>query len=202
MSEVLVKDEKQALQRIKNLGGIGAILTCLNFIPYSGILLLIAGFVFLIVAFYQASQLSQDKRIFHRYITAVAIGWIGLFALAILGVILFLPFMRHSANFDNSAIIRVAVFLLFWLGVMITGAYFQAQSYKLMAENFGVVYFKWAGNLLLWGAVTAILLVGFVLIFLSVIFLIIAFFSLPDKMPPEQNSQAIIKESDKGGQGQ
>ncbi|TYT24505.1 DUF996 domain-containing protein [Dictyoglomus thermophilum] len=54
------------------------------------------------------------------------------------------------------------------------------KSFSLLSNLTNINYFNTAGNLYLWGAITAPLLIGGILFIAADIILAIAFFNLPD----------------------
>ncbi|WP_081428042.1 DUF996 domain-containing protein [Dictyoglomus thermophilum] len=55
------------------------------------------------------------------------------------------------------------------------------KSFSLLSNLTNINYFNTAGNLYLWGAITAPLLIGGILFIAADIILAIAFFNLPDQ---------------------
>jgi uncharacterized membrane protein len=75
----------------------------------------------------------------------------------------------------------IAGLLVLWI-TLIIAAYFLRKSYNKIASGTHTSMFHTAGLLYLIGAVTAIVLVGFIIIFVAFILQIIAFFSMPETL--------------------
>lgn len=71
----------------------------------------------------------------------------------------------------------MAIFLILWISGIIS-AIFLRKSFDKIAELMKVDLFKTTGTLNLIGAVTAIILVGFLIQLVAVILQVISFFSL------------------------
>lgn len=95
-----------------------------------------------------------------------------------------------STIFENGVVI--ATILLFILSTIV-GYYFWYQSLKKLAAKTGVDYFRIAGLLYFIGAITSIILIGGLVIFVAWIFHIVAYFNLrPEnfEIQPEQAQEA------------
>ncbi|NIN52834.1 MAG: DUF996 domain-containing protein [Nitrososphaeria archaeon] len=187
------------LAQAKTLGGIGSILVVLSFIPYAGPVLGIVGFVLTLIAVKYISDSIDDKSIFNNMIVAVILGIIGL---AIGALVVFASIFRFiglgflSGEFGPSFqpselppgdiigfIAALAIGLvLFWIFFLIS-AIFLRRSYNSIAARLNVGMFRTAALIYLIGAALAIILVGFILIFVAEILQIVAFFSIPEQAP-------------------
>jgi len=76
--------------------------------------------------------------------------------------------------------------------LLIIGVYFFKKSLDDTGNTFNISYFKTAGLLYFIGAILTFILIGAFIILIANIFLIIAFFSLPEQYAqPSQTQQQI-----------
>lgn len=96
----------------------------------------------------------------------------------------------------TGAIACVLGLIVGWI-VMIVATLYLRKSYDRIAEYTKVDMFKTTGLLYFIGAITLIVLIGFLILFIAKILEIVAFFTLPDTLPaqtttpltPQQQSQ-------------
>ncbi|HYY92628.1 MAG TPA: DUF996 domain-containing protein [Candidatus Dormibacteraeota bacterium] len=158
-----------SLSNAKTLGGVGGILV---FIP--GVSLV--GWILILVALKDISEVLQDKTIFDDALVA------GI--MAILGsVVLFF------VAFSPAVIFRPLAFPLIWAAVAlfavfaIISAVFLKRAYDKIAPRLNVQSFTTAGLLFLIGTITTIIFIGFLILFIALIFQVIAYFSIRDQPP-------------------
>lgn len=190
------------LSQAKTMGGVGAILMLLGFVPTVGWVLGLAGAVLVLIAIKYISEIVADPSIFRDMIIAIVLACVGL----IVGVAVILAAVFQAiglgiitpgiAGFTPptglptggllglilSAIVGLAVV---WV-VLIVSAVFVRRSYGLISKKLGVHMFGTAGLLYLLGAALTIVLVGFILILVAEILNIVAFFSIPEQLPQTQ----------------
>lgn len=190
------------LSQAKTLGGIGAILGLLILVPYAGAVLAIVGLVLTLIAVKYISDVVGDKSIFSNMIISVILNIIGVVVAIVVVIGVFFSFMGmgylgsgFTGTFSPSAIpsgnlmslvgtvlLGLVVVWVFYL----VSAVFLKRSYDSVAKKLGVNMFHTAALLYLIGAALAIILVGFVLIFVALILEVVAFFSIPDQLPQQQ----------------
>jgi uncharacterized membrane protein len=158
-----------SLSNAKTMGGIGGILV---FIP--GVSLV--GWILILVALKDISDVVQDKSIFDNALLAGITAIIG-------SVILFVLFFFSFAAFRFLSLGFFGVLAAFWVLAVIS-AIFLKNSYDRAGQKLNNSSFGTAGLLYLIGALTAIVLVGFLIIFIALIFQIIAYFSIQDQPVP------------------
>jgi Predicted membrane protein len=152
----------------KKLGGIGAILMVVIFIP----LIPIAGSVVLIVSLYQISRMVKKPSIFNKFIIGFVLGIIGDILLFFFGLG---SFMGGRINFW---ITLVPAYIL-----SIVGFYFCKQAFDMLAKTINHKLFSTAGIIMFIGAITTIILfLGGILLFASWIILAVAFFTAPEEV--------------------
>ncbi len=177
------------------LGGIGALLVLLAAVPDIGWLLGISGLVLMLLAIRKISQMVNERSIYTNMRNAVAlgIGAIAVAAVTIAGAIYQVLNMgsfvdarfAFSPNipvqeFFGLAVTVVAGLVSIWV-ILVISAVFVRRCYSSMASKLNANMFKTAGLLYLIGAATAIIGVGFLIIFVSQILLVIAFFSVKEQ---------------------
>ena len=188
------------MSNAKTMGGIGALLTLIGMIiPNFGFLIGIIGFILIIIAVKYISNETKDASIFNNFLYFFIVAIIGV---VIAGAILVYTFleaggMSYISELQNLAYSDpiavwdtiqpllmgvLAAIVILWI-LMIVSAIFIKKSYNKIGELTNVKWFKTTGLLFLIGAATLIIVVGFIIILIGIILEIIAFFSLPDKLP-------------------
>ena len=157
-----------SLSSAKTLGGVGGILV---FIP--GVSLV--GWILILFALKDISEVVQDKSIFDNALLAAITAIIG-------SVVLSFIFFFSLALFRFLSLGFFGVLAAFW-GLAVISAIFLKNSYDRAAQRLNVPSFGTAGILYLIGALTAIILIGFLIIFIALIFQVIAYFSIQDQPP-------------------
>ncbi len=202
-----------SLSQAKTLGGVGSILVILTIAPLVGWVLGIVGFVLVLVAVKNISDLSRNPPIFKGMLISTILAIVGVAAgvLVIIGSAfsgfsnLFpggIPLYNQPgvlpATLSTGDIFRIIAGILVGLAVvwvfLIISAIFLRRSYRKIAAYLNVGMFNTAGLLYLIGAALTIVLVGFIILFVAEILQIVAFFSLPDQrpMPPATISPSPI----------
>ncbi len=188
-----------SLAQARTLGGIGSILILLGIVPIAGIVLFIVGFIMVLMAVRYISETVQDKTIFNNTLIAVILAIVGMIAgLAVLIAGKMFAFFRESRSlygpsmfmepgmypFFRTLIIALVVVWVFYIG----SAIFLRKSYTAIASKLNISMFDTVALLYLIGAVLAIILVGFIVIYVAEILQTVAFFSIVEK--PQQPLQA------------
>jgi len=187
----------------KTLAGEGSILLLLSLVPYAGWILGIIGVVLFLKGVRELSNYYQDKEIYQSswtgvkfYIVAIVAAAVAIASMVIgVGSALGFNFARGATFVFTEGF---AVGLVVFLGGLIIAFVFNIlaalslkKTFKSLAEKSGEGSFDTAGNLLWWGAILSIILVGFLLIFIAWIFATIGFFSMKSRQyqqyVPQQN---------------
>jgi uncharacterized membrane protein len=194
------------LQEAKIFGGIGTILMLIGgVIPYVGPAVNILGLVLVLIAVKTISDITKDTQIFNDFLLyfiiniltiAVMIGVTFLVFDAIEGFSFFQNLnngqITNFPSFWNSvgSLVYACVIGLFigWILTIIGALYFK-RSYHRIAKHTDIELFKTAGTVYFVGALTLIILVGFLIIFIAKIIEIIAYFSLPDSTSKSPSNQ-------------
>jgi uncharacterized membrane protein len=167
-----------SLSSAKTLGGVGGILV---FIPF----LSLVGWILILLATKEISDSVQDETIFDDALLAGITAVIGavvfafVFALAVFTGSARGPFAPGTFAFSG---VFLGVLAVFWV-LTIISAIFLKRSYEKIAQRLNVSAFATAGLLYLIGAALTIVLVGFLIILVALIFQIVAYFSIQDRPP-------------------
>ena len=194
-----------SLNDVKTLGGVGSLLTLLAIIPTAGAVLSIIGLILTLIAVKYASDILGDAKIFTNMLYAVILGIIGLVvgvalvASAVFSV-LGLGFMSGGAMPSPATMAPGDILSLLGgilLGLLalwvcfILSSIFLRRSYTEMGKRLNVGLFGTGALLYLIGAALAIVLVGFVLIFIADILFLVAFFSIDTQAVPAPAPPAV-----------
>lgn len=185
------------LSSAKMYGGIGALLTLIGpFIPSVGLIASIIGMVLIFIAVKYIADETKDHPIFKNYLLYFICG---ILAVVLPIVIIFysvggLSFFSNLTSMDYSdpsAFVDFAgplitgclvSLVIMWI-LLIIGTLFLRKSYNRIAEHTNVGLFKTTGLVYFIGAITTIIVIGIFIMVIAKILEIIAFFSLPDKIP-------------------
>ncbi|HRD22943.1 MAG TPA: DUF996 domain-containing protein [Candidatus Hydrothermia bacterium] len=191
------------LKSQKVIGGVGAILYVLGALPNVGFALRLVGSILLLVSIYELAQKFALKKIFSNFLTGFIIHIVGI------GVALVAAILAGVGTFIKSSLygyFPYPFWTLYNLGVSLlipllilylcvaAGVYFYKESLSELSLKSGVPGFKTAGDLLFYGAITTIIVVGIFVMLAGWVVLSISFFSLPDKVeiqPSEPSSSSM-----------
>jgi uncharacterized membrane protein len=189
------------LSQAKVLGGIGSILMLLLPVPAAGWFIAFVGLILVLIAVKYIADEIKDHSIFNNFLLTFITVIVG----AVVAVFFFIiSFFSYGAGIDWTKFQNVtsapqfyemmqtkgvmpfftsiiAGLLVLWI-TLIIAAYFLRKSYNKIASDTHTSMFHTAGLLYLIGAVTAIVLVGFIIIFIALILQIVAFFSMPETL--------------------
>jgi uncharacterized membrane protein len=187
------------LANAKILGGIGALLMLLSIIPYAGFFVGIIGFILVFVAVKYISDETKDKSIFNNFLYFFIIAIVGMVMALGISVITFFDVggieyftSLQTQTFTDPLVIFeelqdfligiIIALLVLWVSLIIS-VIFLRKCYDKIAEFTKVKWFGTTGLLFLIGASTVIIGIGFLILLVALVLMIIAFFSLPDKLP-------------------
>ncbi len=201
----------------KTLAGEGSILLLLSIVPYAGWVLGIIGVVLLLRAMKELSNYYQDERIYRDSLTGVKFYIVAIVAVAVaiasvaLGVFSATGFPTGTGFVFTSGF--AAGLGAFFIGLIVAFVFYILAATHLrkvfnnLAEKSGEQSFATAGNLLWWGSILTIIVVGLVLIFVAWIFATIGFFAMKSRQyqqygqqpsgftPPPASSQPPVQAS-------
>jgi uncharacterized membrane protein len=183
-----------SLGQAKSLGGVGSILVLLGFVPYAGFVLSIVGFILILIAVKYIADVLGDQTIFNNMIVAVVLAIIGIVVgfVVVLSAVYSLIGLGSIGTYtpgtvpSGGTLALIAAILIglviIWVFYLVASIFIK-KSYDKVATRLNVGTFHTAGLLYLIGAATAIIFVGFIIVFVAQILQIVAFFSLPEQMP-------------------
>lgn len=195
------------LSNAKVFGGIGAILMLVGtFIPNVGAIVSIVGLVLVFIAVKTISELTNDKEIFSNYLMNFIFSIISIVALFVIMLIAFgaaggfswiteiqsadiTDFESFWAYFGTIIGACILALIVAWILSIIAAIYLR-RSYNSIAEHTKVDLFKTTGTVYFIGAITTIILIGFLILFIARIIEIIAYFKLPDELPTGDNKDS------------
>ncbi len=194
------------LGNVKIFGGVGALLLLLGtFIPYAGPVISIVGLIFVFIAVKSISELVKDHDIFTNYlyhfifslISIVAIFVIILIGFGAIGGFSWITSLQdiNITDFETfwdyfGGIIGYGILALFvgWILGIIAAIYLR-RSYNGIAKHTNVGLFRTTGTVYFIGAILTIIIIGLFIMFIARIIEIIAYFSLPDKIPSTEKKE-------------
>ena len=182
------------LGQAKTLGGVGAILVLLAAIPYAGGILAIIGLILVLVAVKYAADVIGDQKIFNNMIIAVVLAIVGIIVaiVVVLGAVFSFIGLGSIGSFTPGtppanilSLIGVIIlgWVIFWIFLLVSSIFIK-RSYDAIGTRLNVGMFKTTGLLYLIGAALTIIFVGIFIVFIADILQIVAFFSIPEQMPP------------------
>jgi uncharacterized membrane protein len=209
-----IGEKKMTLESSKTLGIVGAVLMLIGtipFVPYIGVIAFV-GFIILLVALHGLANYYKENGIFNNALYGFIAGIVGVVAtvVAAIYVIFYTSILTDflykifpgwngswsglagltpsTSNITTSDITPVlgaifAVLVILWIFLIIS-AFFNRRSLKMLSTKASVGLFSTAGLLLIIGAVLAIVLIGFILMWIAILLIAIAFFQM--KPQPEQ----------------
>lgn len=207
------------LETSKYLGGIGAILMVISVlpIPYVTILSLI-GLILMMIGLKGLADFYKEGGIFNNALYAIILAIVGVVIAVGLLVVMFVGTLLELGidlaswatlgtqlttiftNFSNIGVLvnligALAISLIILFAFAIITAFFFRRSLTQLASKTGVGLFGTAGLLMLIGAVLTIIVIGFLLIWIALILVAVAFFRIraqptaptqPTPPPPPQ----------------
>jgi uncharacterized membrane protein len=198
----------------KTLGGIGAILMLVGFIPFAafaGIVSLV-GFILVLIAMHGFAKTYNESRIFNNVLYSIVACVVGVATAGSVAVVAVLTTLKDflyqvypswngnwsslsglnpiTTNLNISAVLPfiadvIAILAIVWITAILV-AFFLRKSLKALSAKTNVNLFSTAALLLLIGAFLTIVLVGFLLIWVAILLIAIAFFQI--KPQPEQQT--------------
>jgi uncharacterized membrane protein len=194
------------LENSKVLGEIGALLMILS--PFTGTYSAVpglVGFVLLIVAFNGLADHYKDRSIFNNalyggiiFIAGVAIA-VFIVVIAAAGMLSALaipmsswsnPAAWQSIDWKSVNWTTLAPFIGAIVGALvilvafaILAAFLIRKSLKALTQKSGIALFATCGTILFIGAILTIIIIGFVLLWIALILLAVAFFRLRVEQP-------------------
>jgi uncharacterized membrane protein len=190
-----------SLQTAKILGGIGALLMLIGGLVTATVgVLSFIGFIMVFIAVKMIADETKEKAIFDNYLYAFIAGIIAIVILiamffVVLASVGGIEYFTNLENMTDPMAIweyiqpvlfgAIAGILILWI-IAIVASLFIRKSFNLISEKTGVKWFATTGLLIFIGAITTIIIIGFLILIIAMILEIIAFFSLPEKISPKE----------------
>jgi uncharacterized membrane protein len=153
-----------------------------------GIIVVIIGTVLLLISFNGLAKAYQDRSIFQNVLYGGVIFVVGLaIAVAIIAVAAASLFSSLGGIIDRSTLqgsdlvpflIALIVALVVVLVCSIVGTTYIRKSLKTVAQRSGTTLFATAGTVLLVGSILTIVIIGFLIIWIAMVLLLVAFIEL------------------------
>jgi len=186
------------LETTKLLGGIGAVLMLISPIGMHTGIVGLAGIILVMIALSRLAYHYNEPAIFNNALYGILAAIIGIAIFAIIMATTFFTLTQDlGIDFSNWAMLQnmrwekmidwntfwpyLAVIILDFVMLfvfIIIAALFLRRSLALLGEKTGVHAFYTARMLILIGAILAIIAIGFIILWVALIFLAIAFFSI------------------------
>lgn len=191
------------LSEAKVYGGIGALLMLVGiFIPYGGPVISIIGLVFIFISVKAISEIAKDEDIYRNYLMHFIFTILVFVAIIVIMIIAFgaaggfswiteltelqsgdiTDFNTFWDLFGDMIVGAIVALVVGWVLAIISALYLR-KSYNSIAEHTKVGAFKTTGTVYFIGAITVIILIGFLILFVAKIIEIVAYFSIPEKLP-------------------
>jgi len=185
------------LSEAKILGGIGAILMLIGSFAVPGIGAII-GLILVFIAVRYISKETKDESIFDNYlmhficiiiaivaatlIFFISIGGFSLTFFTALESVEFTDINSVWSFFEPYIFLWIVATVVAWVFLIISAQYLK-KSYNSIAQHTKINLFSKTGLIFFIGAITTIIAIGFLIIIVAKIFEIIAYLSLPEKLP-------------------
>ena len=183
-----------------------------GFIPFIGTILPLVGLILLFVAVKYLADETKDETIFKNYVlyfvcTIIAfIAVIAVIVIVIGGSLSWLAFLeskdftepgnnKWGIPFIGAFCGGMAIALVIGWVLLIIGTMYLRKSYNHIAKHTKIDLFRTTGTMYFIGAITLIILIGGLILFIAKILEIVSFFSLPETLP------AIPTEVPESGEG-
>ena len=172
----------------KTLAGEGSILLILSIVPYVGWVLGIIGVILFLKGVKELANYYQDNEIYQNSLTGVKFYIIALIAAAVAIAAIVIGVgsatgYKFSSGFTPTVGFGVGL-AAFFIGLIIAFIFYVLaashlrRTFNTLAQKSGEKSFATAANLLWWGSILTIIVVGLLLIFIAWIFAVISFFSM------------------------
>ena len=173
-----------SLREAKLIGGLGALLSLLDFLPHVGIPFSVLGALLIIVAVKYIADEVRDYTVFRDILIGVIAKVLGaVVALALVVRTAINTIFRGFKGMDLIALLvsMAAAVIVAWV-FLIVGSVYVKKGYDKISRHTGVGLFGTAATLYLIGSLLLILLVGALLVPIAKILELAAYLSLPEEV--------------------
>lgn len=194
-----------AVETNKNLGGIGAILMFVGFLPYVSFYGIVpfVGLILMLIAIYGLASEYKETGIFNNALYGVIAAIIGVVLFVVVAFYALFDFLAglgltigtgnfadwvtgitqmNWANISLSLIGNFLTYILLDLVILfvfvVVTAVFLRKSLGLLSTKSGVRLFGTTGTIILVGAILTIIAIGLILLWIALLLLAVAFFSI------------------------
>ena len=199
----------------KTLGGIGAILMAIGLLPFAGAytgIIALVGLILVLISVKGFSDYFKDSSIFNNVLYAIVIVIVGavvagvFVATAAIGLLSAIGItignlydlgmtQRLMQNVNINTILPYITTILLGLVLLfvvaIVAAIFVRRSMTSLSEKTRVHLFATTGLLFLIGAILIIVLIGFILLWVSLLLLAVSFFTIPSQLSQQPLQQPV-----------
>ncbi len=195
------------MQTSRLVGIIGALLIILGLVPTIGGFFMLLGIILVLIALKGYADTYKENGIFNNALYAIIFVIIG--AVVSIAILLYVAVgfatslginnlmdltswqqleWQQVVNFDmiRPYILPVVLALVVLFAFTIFAAFYFKKAMNNLSEKTGVKLFHTTGTLFFAGAILTIILIGFLIIYVSFILLLISFY---ESKPPQQNPQ-------------
>lgn len=170
------------LEVAKYIGAVGSLLMVLSVMPIAGPYLFIMGAILVLIGIRAYSDASGAPGVFRNVMIAVLLAIVGSTLALVLGVmgamIAFSSMTINPMRLSSALVLSVlGVIIAIW-SIAIIASIFVRRGFSRLASLTGVKLFDTTALLYLIGSLLAIVLVGFVVIWVGFVLQTVAFFSL------------------------
>ncbi len=197
----------RSINEAKAFGGIGALLMLIGTFTNGGPILWILGLVFIFIAVKAISKITKDEDVYSNYLMYFIFSILAIIAIVIILGIAFgvaggFSWVNEVSKlqpnditdlnmfwdlFGDMIVGAIVALVVGWVLVIISALYLR-KCYNSIAEHTKVDLFKTTGKWYFLGAITSIILIGIIILFIAKSMEIVAFFSLPDKLSTPKES--------------
>lgn len=200
------------IETSKNLGGIGSILLFIGALPWIapyGWILALVGLILALIGFKGLADYYKEAGIFNNALYAVIaaiVGGVAVIAIVFVGLVGFFSDLGINLSDWTSAaavssidwtaigfdviadfLVYIAVAVIVAFVFLLIAAVLLRKSLGLLSSKTGVGLFGTTGLVILIGAVLTIILIGVILIWIALLLMAVAFFSIR----PQQEQPAM-----------
>ncbi len=165
------------LEDVKIIGGIGSLLFLLGGLGFWGkpSLIAIVGLILMALAVKYIADETREKSIFDNFVYFLFLSVLGLIIAALIGI----ASLVGSMFIGRFAAILSAIvsFFFYWI-ILVASSLFLKRSFETIAAKTENSMFSTAGKLYFIGALTIIIMIGFLLVLVALLLTVIAFFTL------------------------
>ena len=169
------------MTKIKLFGVIGSAVLCFGYLPAFTIYLSIIGYVFIGISLHMLSKVKKGS-FFENFLIASVLSVVStfLFYFKIFAIITSIVISVLSNNPIVPLTLSIFVYFFIYFILMLLSSYFFFKSFYEIYTLFNNEFFRYAGLLLVLGAVLTIFGIGFLVQIIGWLLLLLGFLTLND----------------------